>query len=345
MQDLKPEQTQAILIVGPSWVGDMIMAQSLFKFIKRQRRDCAIDVLAPEWSKALLQYMPEVRSVITSPFAHGELKLGERLKLGHSLKHNKYQQVIVLPNSWKAALPGFAAGIPRRTGYPGEMRYGLINDRRTLNRVNLVRTVDRFVNLGLLDDEQGLPENLPRPVLEVPASDREQLLLKYQLHKQQPILALCPGAEYGPAKRWPLESFAEVAKQKLSEGWQVWIFGSEKEIRDGEQIRDLTSKQAVNLCGQTSLGEAVVLMSLADWVVTNDSGLMHVACALDCKVSAIFGSSSPVMTPPLSPKAKVLSAQVSCSPCFKRQCKRWSKSKQYQCLHDVKPEMVLQSQR
>lgn len=320
----------------------MIMAQSLFKVLKRHRTDCAIDVLAPPWTQPLLACMPEVRSVIQMPVGHGELKLGERRRLGRSVRQEGYQQAIILPGSFKSALIPYWADIPRRTGYATEMRGMLLSDARSLDKLSLLRTVDRFVNLGL-EPGEALPANLPRPALSIAEAELEESLLRHQLTIDKPVLALCPGAEYGPAKCWPLEYFAEVAQRKLEQGWQVWLFGSDKDFAAGEQIKQLSEGRAENLCGRTSLLEAAALLSQARAVVSNDSGLMHVAAALDRRVVAVFGSSSPTMTPPLGRNSTVLYQRLGCSPCFKRKCPHWRKAKKYQCLLSIRPEQVLKA--
>ena len=307
------------------------MAQSLFKVLKPAN----IDVLAPTWSEGLLARMPEVRQTFPHSIKHGQISWSERRRLSHLLHSQNYQQAIVLPNSWKAALIPFWAKIPHRTGYKGEMRYGLLNDIRKLDKEILPRTVDRFVALGLPKKASKIVQP-PKPTLKpFPVAPTLQRL--GQEPPQQPILALCPGAEYGPAKCWPLEYYAACAKRKLAEGWQVWIFGSNKDIPLGNTIQTLTGKACHNLCGQTSLPEAVDLLSLASAVITNDSGLMHVASALHKPTIAIYGSSSPVMTPPLSDNAQIVSLELECSPCYQRTCQ----FQHLKCLRDIQPDDVL----
>ncbi|KHD05549.2 ADP-heptose--LPS heptosyltransferase [Candidatus Thiomargarita nelsonii] len=320
--------TTAILIIGPSWVGDMVMAQSLFKVLKQA--DVNIDVLAPTWSQGLLQRMPEVRHSISHSIEHGQLGWGARRRMGQKLRSQAYQQAIILPNSWKSALIPFWAKIPRRTGYRGEMRYGLVNDMRQMKPP---RTVEQFVALGLPKNAQKI--DVPNPRLNPGDVALQRLKLEYP---QVPTLALCPGAEYGPAKCWPLEYYATVVKQKKAEGWQIWIFGSEKDAPLGREIQSLAGVECLNLCGKTTLPEAVDLLSLVSAVISNDSGLMHVAAALDKPLIALYGSSNPGMTPPLSTHARVLSLNLECSPCYQRTCPL----KHLKCLRDIKPAAVLE---
>ncbi|MGZ5018297.1 MAG: lipopolysaccharide heptosyltransferase II [Methylobacter sp.] len=325
-----------ILVVGPSWVGDMVMAQSLFIALKNTHPDCQIDVLAPAWTLSLLERMPEVSKAIIMPLPRGKFGLIERIKLGKSLRPEGYDQAILLPNSWKSAIPTFFADIPVRTGYIGECRWGLLNDARRLNKNLLTMTVQRFVALGLPVDAP-MPPDCPKPALTI-SQDRQQAVIdKFKLTLSSGILALCPGAEYGPAKRWPAEHFAEVAKRKIDQGWQVWLFGSEKDKADTAQINEKAAGLCTDFTGRTSLAEAVDLMSLADAVVSNDSGLMHVAAALDKKLIAVYGSSDPGFTPPLNDNARVISLNLDCSPCFKRECPLGHT----QCLTGIAPERVL----
>ena len=325
-----------ILVIGPSWVGDMVMAQSLFITLKQQYPDSLIDVLAPVWSLALLERMPEVNQAISMPLGHGQFDLAGRFRLGRQLAQNAYDLAVVLPNSWKSALIPWFAGIPLRRGYIGECRWGLLNQARKLNKQLLTMTVQRFVALGL-SDNQALPPHYSAPRLSI--SSQQQQLVKdtFQLDSSKPILALCPGAEYGPAKRWPVEHFAELARQVISQGWQVWLLGSEKDRPVAEQIAHFAGEGCRNFAGVTSLGQAVDLLSLADHVVSNDSGLMHVAAALDKPLVALYGSSDPGFTPPLSAAAKILNQQLSCSPCFKRECPLGHT----QCLTGISPERVM----
>lgn len=325
-----------ILVVGPSWVGDMVMAQSLFITLKQQQPDCTIDVLAPGWSRPLLERMPEVNAAIDMPLGHGAFGFGARRNLGKALREKNYSQVIVLPNSWKSALVPFFTGAARRTGYVGELRYGLLNDARKLDKTILTMTVQRFCALGLEPDALQPPE-IPTPVLSISDAGVESALAKHKLNKSEEILVLCPGAEYGPAKRWPEEYYAEVARYWLEKGGQVWLFGSNKDEPVTSQINALTENRCIDLAGRTSLGEAIDLMSLATHVVSNDSGLMHVAASLGRSLVAIYGSSDPGFTPPLNDGAKVLRLGLDCSPCFKRECPLGH----LKCLKDLPPALVI----
>lgn len=326
---------EKILILGPSWVGDMVLAQSLFKTLMQQNPNIQIDVAAPAWTFPLLERMPEVTNKIALPFKHGELAFFERIRFGKNLKNYSYSQAIILTNSFKSALLPWAAGIKKRTGFLGEMRYGLINDVRPLDKEKLKKTVERFVALGLNNHE--LPKEVPTPQLN--ANPESAWILAVGLgiqNNKSKILGLCSGAEFGEAKRWPAEYYAEVANEALKKNWQVLLFGSDKDVPITSQINKLTDNQCIDLGGKTMLGDAIDLMSLCDTVISNDSGLMHVAAALDKKLIAIFGSSDPYHTPPMHPNAVIEYLGLSCSPCFERTCPLGH----LDCLKQIEPAKI-----
>ncbi len=328
--------TEKILVIGPSWVGDMVMAQSLFMTLKSHYPQCQIDVLAPAWSLPLLERMPEVTQGIVMPLIHGQLGLRKRFQLGKNLRTSQYTQTIVLPNSWKSALIPYFANIPLRIGYRGEMRWGLLNDVRLLDKKKLSMTVQRFVSLGWAPNAQQPPDFL-NPAFKIEEKNKQSVTQKFKITKTTKIMALCPGAEYGPAKQWPAEHYAEVAKQKIAKNWSVWIFGSDKDTAVASQINQMTANKCVDFSSKTTLAEAIDLMAQVDVIVTNDSGLMHVGAALDKKVIALYGSSDPSFTPPLNNNAKVIDLNLDCSPCFKRECPLGHT----RCLTDILPQQVL----
>jgi heptosyltransferase-2 len=297
-----------ILVVAPNWIGDALMAQPLLARLQ----DAAIDVLAPEWVAPVVRRMPEVSSVIATPFVHGPLQLRERWRLGRALKEKDYSQAFVLTNSWKSALIPFFAGIPRRTGYVGEARYGLLNDARQAAGASMAAHYAALAGDGPLS----------QPRLRVSADEIEQARRKFGVAARYAVL--CPGAEYGPAKRWPY--FAELSQELPI---PVVVLGSQKDHQAGISGRDLT--------GKTSLDEAIALIAGAQFVVSNDSGLMHIAAALGRPQVALFGSSSPEHTPPQSSAARVLWLHIECSPCFQRECPLGH----FRCMKDMTVEMVL----
>lgn len=313
------EKAPRYLIAGPAWVGDMVMAQSLFIMLKQREPDAQIDVLAPPWSLPLLERMPEINEAIAVPLGHGEFGLATRWRLGRSLHRRHYDHAIVLPRSLKAALIPFFAGARIRTGYRGEMRYGLLNDIRPLDKATLTQTVQRYVALGLPADSP-LPPPVPSPRLTVSAAHQQQLVDNLGLSLDKPVIGFMTGAEYGPAKQWPIDSYSELAGKLVGKGYQVWLFGSQKDHAAAERIAHQGGVTVHNLCGLTQLVDAVDLIAACRGVVSNDSGLMHVAAAVATPLVAIYGSSTPTYTPPLTEQAEILYLGLDCSPCFKRNC-------------------------
>ncbi|MBV9575887.1 MAG: lipopolysaccharide heptosyltransferase II [Gammaproteobacteria bacterium] len=327
---------QKILIIGPAWVGDMVMAQSLFKLIKQTNPTAIIDVLAPAWTFSLLTRMPEVREAIELPLIHGELGLRKRYQVAKTLRKEAYDQAIILPNSFKSALIPWFAQIPLRTGWLGEYRYFVLNDRRQLDKQRYPLMVDQFMALGLPKNAV-FPQQIFHPALTVSAGSQEAVLAKCELSQtKRPILAICPGAEFGPSKRWPEAHYAAIANQKIKQGWEVWLLGSQKDALITEKIMALTEERCQNIAGRLNLAETIDLLSLVSGVITNDSGLMHIAAALKKPLIALYGSTSPAFTPPLSDAATVLKLNLACQPCFQRRCPL----EHHRCLRDLLPERV-----
>ncbi|MBS3916105.1 MAG: lipopolysaccharide heptosyltransferase II [Sulfuritalea sp.] len=336
-----------ILIVAPSWIGDTILAQPLFRRLHEKHPGLVLDAYAPAWAAPVLERMREVRRVIPNPFAHGEFKLAGRWRAGRKLAREGYDASIVLPNSWKSALLSCFAGIPQRIGFKGEARRGLLNRIHTLDETALPQLAQRY---ALLAEDVGatMPAPLAEPNLEVNAESVRATLAALGLDAAPAPVVFCPGAEYGPAKRWPAAHFAALAR-RLTEtsaspcfcgtDFPVWIVGSAKDAAIGAEIEQLSGGACKNLCGKTNLAQAIDLLSCARLVVSNDSGLMHVAAALQRPLVALYGSSSPDYTPPLSRQARIISLDLACSPCFKRECPLGH----FKCLNDLSPAMVLEA--
>jgi heptosyltransferase-2 len=326
-----------ILIVGAAWVGDAVLCQPLLATLAARTPQPEIHVLAPAFTHGVLARMPAVTRIIDSPFKHGELALAARWHLGRFLAQQHYSQAIVLPNSFKSAWVPYFARIPLRTGMVGEWRKGLLNDARVLDIKALPLMVERFASLAVTANT---PVKRPVAAPQLAVEPAAQLLALQRLHlsTSQPIAVLCPGAEYGAAKRWPARHFAALARTWLAQGFQIWLMGSTKDALVADAVREGLTGSIHNLCGKTSLAEAVDLMALSERVVSNDSGLMHVAAALNRPLVAVFGSSSPTFTPPLSDRAHVVSLNLSCSPCFQRDCPLGHLN----CLEQLTPERVLQ---
>jgi len=325
-----------VLVVAPSWIGDMVLAQPMLKLLHARHSPLALDVLAPRWTLPLVGRMAEVRRAIESPFAHGDLKLGERRRLGRELAREGYDQVIVLPNTFKSALTPFFSGIPQRTGYVGEMRHWLLNDARRLDAKRLPQLAERYAELALPRGEAFQPP-LPTPSLRSEETGRRAVMARLGLERSRPVAALAPGAEFGPAKRWPAQYFAELAQGLAAHGCAVWLIGSPNDREAGADIERAAGGICRNLCGETTLEEAIDLLAASSLVVSNDSGLMHVAAALGRPLVALYGSSSPAYTPPQSAEASILKLDIPCSPCFQRVCPLGH----FNCMMQLTPDKVL----
>lgn len=315
------------------------MAQSLFEAIRQQDPAAIIDVIGPAWSSPILERMPQVRRGITLKTGHGEWGLRTRRQLGKSLQQEQYDEAIVLPRSWKAALVPFFAKIPKRVGYHGEQRYVLLNERRKLDKSILNQTVKRFVSLGVDKAHAYPPSSCPHPALTVDSQNQAALYSALHLDPERPGVAMMPGAEYGPAKQWPIAHFHELAQRLIGQGYQVWILGGPKDQADGEAIVKGLGQHAHNLCGATKLVDAIDLLAAAELAVSNDSGLMHVAAAVGTTVHGIYGSTSEAFTPPLTEDKVIHNLHLDCSPCFKRTCPLGHTH----CLKHITPDHIIQT--
>jgi heptosyltransferase-2 len=324
-----------ILIVGPAWVGDLVMMQALVAQLAATHPGAEIDLLVPAWASALAGRMPGASQVFGLSAGHGQLGLAERWRLARRLRDRRHDWAIVTPRSFKAALVPWLAGIPRRTGYATEFRLALLNDRRPLDRARLDQTVKRLVALGLPPGAP-LPEN-PRPRLRIDPGNLARLRERLPCLAAAPLVALLPGAAHGPAKRWPAEKFRELAAALVARGATVLVLGSAGERPLGEVIAAADPGRVHNLCGDTGLDDVADLLSLVCAAVSNDSGLMHVAAAAGAHVVGIYGSSSPQFTPPLTPARTVCWLGLDCSPCFARECPLGH----LRCLNDLEPARVL----
>jgi len=323
-----------ILLVGPSWVGDMVMAASLIESLRLREPGRPIDVIAPPAALPIARLIRGVRRTIPLGLGHGEFGLMARWKAGRALRGEGYGKAIILPRAFKAAIVPFAAGIPERIGYAAEGRSLLLTEARSDRDRKQARTIDRFVALGAPHGDQ---MRAPRPVLSLPDGAAEAAGGRFPLAGAGPVMALCPGAEYGPAKRWPADRFARLAALGVAAGYRVRIFGGPKDVGIAQEISALAGVPVDDLTGKTSLLDAAALLAMADVVVSNDSGLMHVAGALDRPLVVLYGSSSEKMTPPTAPKARVVSHELPCRPCFKRECPLGTLA----CFHAISPSEVM----
>ena len=328
------------LVIAPNWIGDALMAQPLFSLLKQLHPRIVIDALAPTWVAPVLERMPEIHDVHATDLAHGKLQLMRRWQLASDLRDVGYDAAYVLPNSLKSALIPWLAGIRLRIGYTGESRYGLLNVRHANPQKDTRGPMAaHYAALAYAPGANvpDLAQRLPLPRLEADPNEAARVSTRFHLDTRVPLLVFCPGAEYGSAKRWPPEHFAALARI-VSQSFpyaQIIALGSGKDAPLAQAIAE-QAPQVRNLCGQTSLGEACALISRASAVVSNDSGLMHVAAALRRPLVAIFGSSDPRHTPPLSDTAKVQWLHLECSPCFARECPLGH----LKCLRELSPEQV-----
>ena len=309
-----------ILVVAPNWIGDALMAQPLLARLHEKIPKLQLDVLAPEWVAPVVRRMPEVDDVIAVPFRHKALQLRARWQVGRELRLRGYQQAIVLPNTWKSALVPFFADIPVRSGYVGESRYGLLN--LTYKKAGAPMPE----HYAQLSEVPGAVPQMPLPGARLRVAPHEIDSVRKKFGVAEPYAAFCPGAEYGPAKRWPY--FGELAARLRL---PAVILGSPNDAAAAAGI------PGHNLVGNTTLDEAMALLAGAAFVVTNDSGLMHIAAALGRPQVALFGSSSPRHTPPLSAAARVLWLNIECSPCFRRECPLGH----FRCMREMGVESVL----
>jgi heptosyltransferase-2 len=327
-------------VVAPSWIGDALLAQPLLARIHALHPGITLDALAVPWTAAVLARMPEIARVIPSPFAHGDLKLRERFRLGRSLAAERYDAAWVLPNTLKSALVPFFAGIRRRIGYTGESRYVVVNVRHVLEPLAVPLMAERYAQLAELP---GAPVHRPlaAPRLRVDEANRNRALAELGLNLDRPVVVFCPGAEYGPAKRWPTRHFATLALMLARKGYQIWLLGSQKDRAVATEVMTLAPGACQNLAGRTDLATAIDLMSAADHVVTNDSGLMHVAAAVGRSIVALYGSSSPDHTPPLGGAAAIVRIPLECSPCYARECPLGH----FRCMNELLPQQVFEALR
>jgi heptosyltransferase II len=322
-----------VLIIPYMWIGDFVRCHTVVRLLRERSPTAAIDVLTTSMVAPLLDYMPGVRKGIVVDLPRKRLALNEHRALARRLRAENYGHALVMPRTWKAAVAPFLAGIPRRTGFVGEGRFGLINDLRFGER-RLPRMADRCAALALAKDER-TPPAWPLPELKVPTAECANWRQRLGLAADgRPVIALAPGA-VGPSKRWPGESYVELARRLCAEGHWVWVIGgpNEKdlaaEIANRAQIRDLTGPDLRN---------AILALALADVAVSNDSGLLHVAAALGTPAIGIFGPTSAWHWAPLNPIAAVVETtdQLACRPCHKPVCRLGH----HRCMRDISVDRV-----
>ncbi len=357
-----------ILIVGPSWVGDMVMSHVAVQLLRASYPQSHIAVTAPTASLPIASRMAEVNQTIVWPFGHGAVQWKARLAFARELSSQRFDLAVVLTNTWKSALIPWLAGIPQRRGWLGEFRWGLLNDVRKLIPERWPFMIQRYAELGLEKSQSGkfststeiaLPKNaqdafnylkninLPLPKIISDFANQQKLKQQWMPESEEckPLLVLCPGAEFGPAKQWPAKHCAELVTYYLTQGWWVACVGSPKdqkivsEIENYLIVQKLNLKNWINLSGKTTLLEAVDFIGLANAVVANDSGLMHTAAALQRPLIAIYGSTTSAFTPPLFEKSQAISVELPCRPCFQRECPLGHLN----CLNLISPAYVIKN--
>lgn len=338
VKGIDDDRSRRILIISPNWIGDAVIAQPLLQRLRQQDPECAIDVLAPGWVAPVWRAMPEVRSVLEAPFRHGKLQLRERWQYAQQLRRSRYQRAYVLPNTFKFALIPWLAGIPVRVGYRGEMRYGLLNVVHHVEKDAPRPMVSFYAALADAPTRAApAPDALPKPRLAAPSSKQSEVLAKFGLSEKQALIAFAPGAEFGSAKRWPGSHFAELAAivRRHHPAAQIVLLGSPKEKQVCDEIAAV-QPHVRNLAGSTNLDEAIAVLAQADAVVSNDSGLMNIASALNRPIVTMYGPTDYRNTPPFSDQARVMTLNLSCAPCKQRECPLGH----HDCMRKLSPEMV-----
>ncbi len=324
------------LIISPNWIGDAVMAQPLLQLLKARDPARAIDVLAPVWVAPVWRAMREVDTVLESPFKHGALQWRERREFARRLRQRAYAEAYVLPNTFKFALIPWLAGIPRRVGYKGEMRYGLLNVMHHEDKA-APRPMVAFYAALAATPALAVPLALPRPALAVPDEQVARTMSGLGLRLDLPLIVFAPGAEFGSAKRWPAAHFSALAHtiRQAHPDAQIVLLGSGKDKAVCDEIVAL-APAVRSLAGITALDQAVALIAKADAVVSNDSGLLHIASALNRPIVAIYGPTDPDHAPPFSEVAKSLSLRLDCAPCKQRECPLGH----HHCMRNISADMV-----
>jgi heptosyltransferase-2 len=327
------------LVISPNWIGDAVMAQPLLQLLLKKHPERPIDVLAPPSVAPVWRAMREVDTVLETPFRHGALQLKERWKYAQVLRARGYADAYVLPNTLKYALIPWLAGIPERIGYKGEMRYGLLNVMHHDDEPK--RPMVPFYAALADAPKDRLRGILPKPKLQASAEQVRAVCERVGIAQGAPLVVFAPGAEFGAAKRWPAEHFAALAQfvRESDATAQVAMLGSPKDKEVCDEIVELAGPARLfNLAGATKLDEAIALIARADAVVSNDSGLLHIASALNRPVIAIYGPTDPDHAPPFSDVARSLSLRLECSPCRQRECPLGH----HDCMNRLKSETVWQ---
>ena len=325
------------LVISPNWIGDAVMAQPLLQLLRELEPGCIIDVLAPPPVAPVWRAMVEVDTVLETPFRHGALQLRERWRYGRVLKARGYSAAYVLPNTLKYALIPLFAGIEKRVGYKGEMRHGLINVMHHDDPAP--RPMVSFYAALAGQPHAALRSDVPKPSMRVAPPAIAAVCTRHGIDAARALVVFAPGAEFGAAKRWPARHFAALARaiHGRDPAAQIALLGSPKDRQACDEIIAITGAAGMfNLAGSTRLDEAIALIAQAVAVVANDSGLLHIASALNRPVVALYGPTDPDHAPPFSDIARSMSLRLACAPCKQRQCPLGH----HDCMEKMEPAMV-----
>ena len=329
-----PPPTAPILVVPYMWIGDFVRCHTVVRLLRARFPASPIDVLTTKMVAPLLDYMPGVRQGIVWDLPRKRLALSQHRALAARLRQEGYGRALVMPRTWKSALAPFLAGIPERTGFAGELRFGLLNDLRWGERA-LPRMVDRCAALALPKGAP-LPPGYPLPELKVPDQEIAAWRQRLGLAEGRLLAAFAPGA-VGPSKRWPASYFAETARRLAAQGFSVTVLGGPGETSLAAEIG--AGQGFVHDLTGADLRNAILGLAAANVAVSNDSGLLHVAAALGTPSIGIFGPTSPWHWAPLNPLAAVIETQtvVSCRPCHKPTCRYGH----HRCMREIPAEPVV----
>src|SRR5712691_13408180 len=335
-----PMSGSPILIVPYTWIGDFVRCHTVVTLLRQRFPSRPIDMLTTAVVAPLIDYMPGVRKGVVVDLPRKRLAFAAHRALARRLRAEGYGQALVMPRTWKAALAPYLAGIPQRTGFVGEARFGLINDLR-FGEKKLPRMIDRCGALALPKGAT-LPPDWPPPELDVPLHEAQAWRAGKGLADDgHPVIAFAPGA-VGPSKRWPIAAYAEVARALTAQGFSVWVLGSPNEAPLAQEIVRAAGPSARDLTSP-DLRNAILALKLARAAVSNDSGLLHVAAAIGTASIGIFGPTSPWHWAPLNPRAATIETgtELPCRPCHKPTCRLGH----HRCLRDIDPEQVFAAAR
>ena len=331
-------EIKKILVRSTNWIGDTVMMLPSLLALKKNFPHAQITVLANPWVIPLLENHPSVDRTMIFAKGNGFFhSLKEVARIISRLRAEKFDLAVLFQNAFEAAFLAYMGKVRYRVGYNTDRRGFLLTHKIVRNqKILLSHQVDYF--LGLADAMDWQIEER-KPLLYCTEEDSRSgslMLFSEGIDDTSFIVGINPGAEYGSAKRWPEERFAIIGDWAVKR-WnaKVVIFGSFSETEIASKISDLMGENSVNLCGKTTLGEAIALIKRCNFFVTNDSGLMHIAAAFNIPMVAVFGPTNHVITRPLSNNSRIVRHSVSCSPCLKEMCPT-----DHRCMLSIVPEEV-----